>query len=388
MSLPRSGAGLSTEISPARAAAEASGEATESFGDDIPNLVACFVSVDYADFADEVASSLAELFPGAAIIGCTADGVIGNAREMESGPAVSVFAAFLPDTIVTPFGVRFQEGDDGEFLYDGWPPNLSPDATVLLLCDRFSFPAGHLLQMLNDERPGTIVMGGIASGGDSAGDTRLILGGHTFTDGAVAIALSGRMRVTPVVSQGCRPIGSPATITRADRNMIFEIAGERPVDRIKEIWRTAEPADRSLMQAGLQIGRVVDEYKTDFRSGDFLIRPVVGADAETGVVAVGEVMAVGETVQFHVRDPQTADEDLRTQLESLRVTPSGALLFTCNGRGTNLFAEPDHDARLLSEILSTPLAGLFCAGELGPIGGRNFLHGQTASVALFVDTAI
>jgi small ligand-binding sensory domain FIST len=380
------GAGVSTEISAARAATEAAEDATSGFGGEIPNFVAVFVSADYADFADEVASTLAERFPGAAVIGCTADGVVGGSREYEAGPAVTVLAAFLPDTRVEPFGVRFIEGVDGEYTYSGWPSDLPPDATVLLFCDRFSFPAAHLLQMLNDERPGTIVAGGIASGGHAAGDTRLILRGNTFNEGAVAVAISGRMRIQATVSQGCRPIGEPATITRADRNIIFEIAGQRPVDRIRDIWTRSDPRDRTLMQEGLQIGRVVDEYKIEFDRGDFLIRPVVGADAETGVVAVGDVMNIGETVQFHVRDPETADEDLRHMIESVRMRPAGALLFTCNGRGTNLFAEPDHDAKLLSEGFGVPLAGLFCAGELGPVGGRNFLHGQTASVALFVDT--
>ncbi len=386
MALPVFGAGLSTEISAAPAATEAAEAATAGFGGEIPNFVATFVSADYAEMADEVASTLAERFPGAAVIGCTAEGVVGGARELEGGPGVSVFAAFLPDTRVEPFGVRFLEGQDGEYTYEGWPSDLPPDATVLLLCDRFSFPAGHLLQMLNDERPGTIVSGGIASGGNAAGDTRLILRGNTFTEGAVAVAVSGRMRVHAMVSQGCRPVGEAATITRADRNIIFEIAGHRPVDRIRDIWTRSNPRDRSLMQQGLQIGRVVDEYKVEFGRGDFLIRPVVGADAETGVVAVGDIMNIGETVQFHVRDPDTADEDLRHMIDGIRERPSGALLFTCNGRGTNLFAEPDHDAKLLSEGLGVPLAGSFCAGELGPVGGRNFLHGQTASVALFVDS--
>lgn len=387
MTFPLFGAGLSTEISAARATIEAADEATAGFGPEIPNFVAAFVSADHGDFADEVASTLAERFPGAAIIGCTAEGVVGKSRELEGVPAVSVLAAFLPDTRVQPFGVRFLEGADGEYTYTGWPSDLAPDATVLLLCDRFSFPAAHLLQMLNQERPGTIVSGGIASGGTGPGDTRLILGGHTFTEGAVAIAVSGRMRVQALVSQGCRPIGDAATITRADRNIIFEIAGQRPVDRIRDIWTRSDARDRTLMQEGLQIGRVVDEYKADFDRGDFLIRPVVGADAETGVVAVGDLMNVGETVQFHVRDPDTADEDLRHTLEGIDARAAGALLFTCNGRGMNLFQQPDHDAKLISEGLGAPLAGLFCAGELGPVGGRNFLHGQTASLALFVDTA-
>ncbi|HVL33407.1 MAG TPA: FIST N-terminal domain-containing protein [Actinomycetota bacterium] len=380
------GAGLSTDIDAAVATAEAAAQATANFGDETPNLVVTFLSYDHRDFADDVAAFLGERFPAAAVIGCTAQGVIGGERELEHGPSVSVFAAFLPDTAVTPFGLRFIE-TDGTGEYVGWPHDLSPDATLLMLCDRFSFPAGHLLQSLNETRPGTIVSGGLATGGARPGDTRLFYGGQVFDHGAVAVAVSGRVRVKTMVSQGCRPIGNPMTVTRADRNILFELGGERPLDRVRDVWTNSSPRDRSLIQSGLQIGRVVDEYKTDFERGDFLIRPVVGSDAESGFIAVGDVLEIGETVQFHVRDPETADEDLRHHIDVLDGRPAGALLFTCNGRGTNLFAEPDHDAGLIAKSWGIPVAGLFCAGELGPVGGRNFLHGQTASVALFCDTA-
>ena len=264
---------------------------------------------------------------------------------------------------------------------------MDPDATVVMMCDPFSFPAGHLLAKMNEEAPGMLVIGGVASGVHGEGEARLLLNADVRTAGAICAGISGRVRVWPVVSQGCRPIGGPATITRADRNMIFELAGGRPVERINEIWTNASPRERALMQNGLFLGRVADEYKTEFSAGDFVVRNVVGADAETGVVAVGDVVGVGETVQFHVRDPEAADDALHTLLTSLDVTPAGALLFTCNGRGSNMFDEPDHDAAMVSKVLGTPLAGFFANGELGPIGSRNFWHSFTASIALFVDSA-
>jgi len=382
----RVGAGLSTDVNAARAAGEAANLAALEMEGEAPNLVVCLISDDHRDSAEDVAAFLGERFPSAAVIGCTSEGIIGGSEELEHGPAVSIFTAFLPDTHVTPFGLQFFETGDGEHEYRGWA-TVPPDASLIMLCDRFSFPAGHLLAELNDTRPGTIVIGGIAAGGNEPGDTRLFYGGRVFTSGAVAVAISGRVRVQTLVSQGCRPIGEAATITRADRNIIFELAGKRPVDRLSEIWHHADPHDRMLMQTGLQIGKVVDEYKTDLERGDFLIRPVMGGDSESGVVAVGDVVEVGETIQFHVRDPAAADEDLRIALEGVHGHPSGALLFTCNGRGTNLFDEPNHDAAMVAKTLGVPLAGMFCAGELGPVGGKNFMHGQTASIALFVDTA-
>ncbi|HEX9775957.1 MAG TPA: FIST N-terminal domain-containing protein [Actinomycetota bacterium] len=388
MANTRVGAGLSTDIEASRAVAEAANEAAAGLAGEMPNLVVAMISSDHKEFADEVAAMLGERFPGAAVIGCTTDGVIANGRELESGPAISLLCAFLPDTLVTPFGLRFFDAADGEHEYRGWPDNVSPDASLILLCDRFSFPAAHLLAELNETRPGTIVIGGIVSGGSSPGDTRLFFGDRFFDDGAVAIAISGRVRVKTMVSQGCRAVGKPLTITRADRNVIFEIAGQRPIDALRDIWTAADPRDRMLMQDGLQLGRVVDEYIDEPGHGDFLIRPVMGGDSESGVIAVGDVFEVGETVQFHVRDPAAADEDLRRCIDAIGDRPSGAVLFTCNGRGTNLFSEPDHDAAALQDGLGVPLVGMFCAGELGPVGGRNFMHGQTASVALFVDSAL
>lgn len=353
---------------------------------EVPNFVVALISFDHVDFAEEIAGFLGDRFPGGGVIGCTTAGVISGSRELEQGPAVSVFTAFLPDTQVVPFGLRFFESGDAEYEYHGWPDNLSPDATLLMLCDRFSFPAAHLLGVLNNERPGTVVLGGLADGGSRPGDTRLFFGNRVFTDGAVAVAVSGRVRVRTLVSQGCRPIGDPVTVTRADRNIIFELGGKRPMDVVAKIFSNSDLPDRELMKEGLQIGKVVDEYKDQLGRGDFLIRAVRGGDSESGVLAVDDVVSVGETVQFHVRDPKTADEDLSAMLGALDAHPAGALLFTCNGRGTNMFSEPDHDAWAITSTLGIPVAGMFCAGELGPVGGRNFMHAQTASIALFVDS--
>ncbi|MCA1830844.1 MAG: FIST C-terminal domain-containing protein, partial [Actinobacteria bacterium] len=333
MTTLRIGAGLSTDIHASRAAAEAADEATERFGLEQPNLVMTFLSQEHADFAEDVAGFLGERFPAAAVIGCTGDGVIAGSRELEEGPALSIFAAFLPDTQVRPFGLQFVETGDGVAEYVGWPDQLSPDGSLLLLADPFSFPSAHLLAHLNDERPGTLVVGGIATGARSPGDTRLFYGGKVFTEGAVAVAISGRVRVQTLVSQGCRPVGSPSTVTRADRNVVFELGGRRALDVFADLWSKADAKTRALLQSGPQIGRVIDEYKPEYEPGDFLVRPLVGSEREIGALVVGDLMEVGQTVQFHVRDPAAADDDLRLLLQGLPTHPGGALLFSCVGRG-------------------------------------------------------
>ena len=213
----------------------------------------------------------------------------------------------------------------------------------------------------------------------------MFLDDRVIDTGAVGVRVDG-IRIRALVSQGCRPIGSIYTVTVAEGNVIRELAGRPPLQRLQEVVEALPPEDRELVNRGLHVGRVIDEYKTELGRGDFLIRGVTGVDPQTGALAVGDRIEVGETIQFHVRDAATADEDLRNLLEQEAEPADGALLFTCNGRGSRLFPVPDHDASLVSNKLGgLPLAGFNCAGEIGPIGGKNFLHGFTASVALFSD---
>ena len=171
-------------------------------------------------------------------------------------------------------------------------------------------------------------------------------------------------------------------VTRAERNIVYELAGKPALERVVDLAAAASPEDRALLQAGLHIGVVVDEAKDSFERGDFLVRAVLGADRSNGAMAIGQDVEVGTTIQFHVRDADSADEDLRAMLGAAGEAAAG-LVFSCTGRGTNLFGRPHHDAELVSEITGGRCAGMFCAGEIGPIGRRSFLHSFTASVALF-----
>jgi small ligand-binding sensory domain FIST len=226
----------------------------------------------------------------------------------------------------------------------------------------------------------------MASGGDAPGSNTLVVGSTSYDSGAVAVVIGGGVRIRPVVSQGCRPIGRPLVITRAEANVIVELGGRPALERLREIYGDLPEADRQLVRSSLHVGRAASEYRDAFRQGDFLVRNVVGADPESGVIAVGDLMRTGQTIQFHVRDAASADEDLRRLLCDTRggAAPAGAIVFTCNGRGTRLFDEPNHDARCVRDCLGPiPVAGFFAQGEIGPIGRRTFLHGFTASIAVF-----
>jgi small ligand-binding sensory domain FIST len=379
----RIGAALSIDPDPATAGAEAAEVAGSHLDGADASLALLVASRHHAPSAASVLDAVRRAARPERLMGCIAETVVGGDREVERGPAVAVWLASLPEPPET-FHMEFLRTSEGGvfagYRFDG--PGSGP---YLLIGDPFSFPTDHLLQHMNERMPGTVVMGGMASGGMGPGETRLFLDDRVVDEGAVGARVP-RVRIRALVSQGCGPVGNVYTVTRAEGNVIHELGGRPPLQRLKELVETLPAEDCELVARGLHVGRAIDEYKTELERGDFLIRGVIGMDPQSGALAVGDRIEVGETIQFHVRDAVTADEDLRTLLERETKPVAGALLFTCNGRGSRLFSVPDHDAALVSKKLGgLPLAGFNCAGEIGPVGGKNFLHGFTASIALFVD---
>ncbi|HLF03417.1 MAG TPA: FIST C-terminal domain-containing protein, partial [Anaerolineales bacterium] len=227
------------------------------------------------------------------------------------------------------------------------------------------------------------------SGSDSPGGNRLFLdrGGLTMlTGGAVGVALGGAIEADVIVSQGCRPVGRPFKVTGAQRNLLLSLEDAPPMERLQDVFNELSDADRDLMQNGVYLGRAIDSSREELGRGDFLVRGVMGADPQRGILAIGDYLIEGESVQFHLRDAATATEDLEMMLlpQTFLDPPAGAFLFSCNGRGTRLYDHPDGDVSVIQQYLGgAPLAGFFCAGEIGPVGGRNFLHGHTASMVIF-----
>ncbi len=342
-----------------------------------------FLTAHHAAQAELIAATIQTLLDPGAFIGASAAAVLAGATGVEDAPGLAVWAARLSGA-VTPIHLAAVEAAGG-WRVDGLPAAAAARAaTLLLLPDPFTFPVGEFLTGLATSHPHLAAVGGLASAARSAGGNRLIIGGRVVRQGAVGMLLDASIAPSAVVSQGCRPIGQPWTVTRSEGNVIHELAGRPALERLMEIIEGLAPGDRALAGRGLHCGIVADERKLDYERGDFLIRGVLGADRSLGAVAVGEAVPVGATVQFQVRDAATAGEDLRAMLAGHDAR--GALVFTCNGRGTLMFGSPHHDAEIISDGLpGAAVAGMFCAGEIGPVAGRNALHGFTASVALFGD---
>jgi small ligand-binding sensory domain FIST len=372
---------VSTTDAGADSFAEAAARAELALGGAPADVAVVFAGAPNLAHAEEGMAAVAErLHPGAAI-GCGAQGVVGEAREVELG-GVAVWAASLGAGSAEAFALEASETGDGTLEISGVPDLDRTDALILLV-DPFSFPVEPLLASLADGHPGLPVVGGLASargeGGTLVGDDGPV------EAGAVGLALSG-VRVAACVSQGARPIGPEMAITAGEGNVIHELAGKPAVARLQEAIAGLSRSERELAVRGLLLGLVVDPNKPDYERGDFLVRGILAADAESGALTVGERIRVGQAVRLQVRDAASADEDLAAAVErgmaDLGGPPAGTLLFTCNGRGSHMFPSPDHDARLLDEATSAPTAGFFCAGEIGPVGNRNFVHGFTATMAL------
>jgi small ligand-binding sensory domain FIST len=355
-----------------------------------PDISFLFVNHAHQDAFSQLASRICEATGTKMLIGCTGETIVGGDQEIETGPALSLWSAILPGARVEPFAANFERTVDG-IVTSGLPSFSSeePDLrAVFLLADNFSSAPHTVLDHVDAEAPGVPVLGGMASGGHRAGENRLFYNSHEVRHGAIGLIIRGGPPIRSVVSQGCRPVGTHYVVTRAEGNVVHALGGLPPVQRIQELYDHLSERDAGLVRMGLHLGLAMSEYQDRFERGDFLISNLIGADAETGSIAIGAPVRVGQTVRFHVRDAETADEDLRGLLDADRAAqltrPQAGLLFSCNGRGTRLFSQPNHDAAAVQKVAGPiPLTGFFAQGELGPISGRNFLHGFTASIALF-----
>lgn len=359
-----------------------------------PDFLVAFVSHHYGTALEGLGKRLQARSGASLLIGCTGESIVGGQREIERGPALSVWAASAPAMQVRPFGVRPHHTPEGELGFDHLPPVEAADqASILLLADPYTFPMTQYLEQINQQFPGVPAVGGMASGGRGPGQNFLFMDDELLPGGALGVVIEGGIEVRSVVSQGCRPVGKPWVITNCKDNLVLKLGGRPAVQALAETLKQVSEQDRALLQRGPFIGLAVDANKPTFERGDFLVRGITGLQPPKGAIAVSdESMRNGQTIQFLVRDAESAGEDLQQlvrdtigTVDPLERDRTGALLFSCNGRGSRMFPTADHDIRCVQSALDTeiPAAGFFANGEIGPIGGRNFLHGQTASLAIF-----
>ena len=365
------------------------------FGNDPPDLAFLFFSRNFADETRALVTSIQEELSPRLLVGCMAEGVIGEGQEIEGSSAVIAWAARLPEVSLAPIRLISDEAGD-RVSVQGWPKELeyrSDNPFFILFADPFSTPIEEVFSTIEHFCPGSQAIGGIASGGMDLGENRLVLNQDIYESGMVGVVLWGQVTVRTVVSQGCQPIGERYVVTRAEGNIIYELGGSRTLECLQQTIQFLVEQRGQQAAMALQVGIAFDEHRIHFERGDFLIRGLVGADRRSGGLAVSDVVQEGQTIQFHIRDMNAASEDLNLLLAQDRVAhphdqPKGALLFSCNGRGRQFFMEPHHDVSTVRQRTGDiPIAGFFAGGEIGPVAGKNYLHAYTASVALFCEEA-
>ena len=383
---------LSRERSPKFAIEEAL-ENLSAVLDEDPDLVLVFAYPNQVDQYPCVSEAVAERYPRTALVGCSAAGVVGGGNEIEHSPALSLTAAVLPDVEIDAFHLQPNEievlGEEGSLWRKRFGIAPDEDPQFVLFPDPFTCDAGALISALDIAYPTSRKVGGLASGGRAPGDNQLFVDNQIHSAGAVGVVLRGNVVMDTIVAQGCRPIGEPLFVTWAEENILCQIEGRRATEVLSELYDSLPDSDRELFRNSLFLGVVMNEGQQVYEQGDFLIRNVIGMDPDSGVLAVGEQLCNGQVVQFHLRDALTSATDLEIMLERCKQdlggsNPEGALLFSCLGRGEQLYGVADHDSRMIAEQFGQlPIGGFFCNGEIGPVGGRSFLHGYTSSIAVF-----
>ncbi|PSF39360.1 hypothetical protein C7H19_00805 [Aphanothece hegewaldii CCALA 016] len=378
-----------------------------------PDLGIVFISSSYASDYPRLVPLILEKISLPLLIGCGGGGIVGissteQVMEIENDLALSLTVAQLPEVAIQPFSFSSQQLPDLDSSPQRWtelinvPVEQNPQ--FILLCDPFTSRINDLLEGLDYAYPKSVKIGGLASGGLSDRQATLFYYDQNNPqipkvqrEGTVGIALSGNIIVETIVAQGCRPIGEPYQVTEAERNIIITLSDPQkggvfrpPLDILRELIDTLSESEQQLVQTSLFIGIARDEFKQDLKSGDFLIRNLLGVDPKQGAIAVGDRIRPGQRIQFHLRDAATSALDLELLLESScaeqtpRSEPVGALMFTCLGRGQALYQQNNFDSELFRRYIpDIPLSGFFCNGEIGPVGGRTFIHGYTSAFALF-----
>ncbi len=373
-------------IDAARSAlAEAGGKASLGF---------VFASADYEEHLPDFLELLTLHGHLPHLVGCSGTGMIGTALEAEQQTGFSLLLLHLPQTqlhfCVIPPEAAASITDPAQWHdYTGISPQEVD--TWVALVDPFGFTVEPWLQQWNKAYPGVPTIGGLASSSLQEEEEAVYLchDREILPPGsALLVGFKGGVELRPILSQGCRPIGEPLTITGTDGNHLLRLGGKPAYSALAEAFDSLSDEEKATAQGNLFAGLASSEYIDEFHQGDFLIRTILGADASAGSVALGAHLRVGQSLQWQLRDPKSAMADLREHLnreKKRRTLPFASLVFSCNGRGEELFGAGGHDARALEETFGPrPSAGVFCNGEIGPVRGENFVHGYSASMALFL----
>ncbi len=350
-------------------------------------LAFAFVTPDYLDSLDDFIDTVRVDGYVSEVVGCTGSNLITSGKETEEQSGFVLMGLLSPGTTTRILDLTSDliESASGP---EAWKESTADMTGWVVFGNPYGFAADTWLSEWNVAAPGIPVVGGIASGGDGESLIAVFHNAQRIS-GAVAVGFAGDLEIVPAVSQGCRPIGEALPVTAAEDNIVFGLGSRPAYQALESAFETLSESEQSHAQGNLFAGLANNEYVDEFHAGDFLIRNIIGADPNSGAVVIGGVPRIGQTLQYQLRDSASADADLRGVLAELPPRPNppvASIVFSCLGRGSKFFDQPNHDAALLQEKLhSHHSAGFFGNGEIGPVGSKNCVHTYTASCALFYD---
>jgi small ligand-binding sensory domain FIST len=360
------------------------------------DLTIIFVSPQFKDKYEEIPKLIRDRISSGHFLGCSGGGIVGGGKEAEQQAAFSMTCANLPDVAIKGIHTDTMKLPDQDTAPSVWREWLGVDVeknpSFIFLADPFSFQGEEFLAGVDFAYPNSSKVGGLASGAQAPGGNALYLDDKIYNNGLIGLALSGNIGMDTIVAQGCRPIGEPVKVSKCDGTLLTEMDGQPPLELLQRVYEGLDENDKSLVQTSLFLGIEMDPLKDNPQQGDFLIRNIMGVEREVGGIQVGTLLREGQLVQFHLRDKAMSAEDLRLMLNRYKAkenfkNASGALLFSCLGRGQHLYGKPNHDSDMFRDhIGDIPLGGFFCNGEIGPVGKTTFLHGYTSSFGIFHPT--
>jgi small ligand-binding sensory domain FIST len=352
-----------------------------------------FVSGDsLAEKVADITDLWQDISGGIPFFGGSAESVVGTKIELEAGCAASVMLVNEMDSLPKTYELECIKTPDGPSVM-GISEELLAElhGGLMVVACPVSFSVELLASALEYEksspRDAVIpILGGYCSSQDWQSPSIMFCGDRILTRGAVALTLPRSWRWQTIISQGCRPIGEPLVITQMENQAIVALGGKPAMKQLRELYEKLPTQEQEMVSNSLMVGRAISEYSETFSHGEFLIRAVQGIDPSNQGLIVTDRFQVGQTIRFHIRDAAAATSDLQRLLKVFRDSqeqPQGALLFTCNGRGSRMFDVENHDATIVDSYLpNLPLAGIFAAGEFGPIANQNLVHGFTAILHL------
>ena len=360
------------------------------------DLTIIFVSPQFKDKYEEIPKLIRDRISSGHFLGCSGGGIVGGGKEAEQQAAFSMTCANLPDVEIKGIHTDTMKLPDQDTAPSVWREWLGVDVeknpSFIFLADPFSFQGEEFLAGVDFAYPNSSKVGGLASGAQAQGGNALYLNDKIYNNGLIGLALSGNIGMDTIVAQGCRPIGEPVKVSKCDGTLLTGMDGQPPLELLQSVYEGLDENDKGLVQTSLFLGIEMDPLKDNPQQGDFLIRNIMGVEREIGGIQVGTLLREGQLVQFHLRDKAMSAEDLKLMLTRYKANKnfkntSGALLFSCLGRGQYLYGKPNHDSDMFRDhIGDIPLGGFFCNGEIGPVGKTTFLHGYTSSFGIFHPT--